>query len=293
MKGEDYPGLFHRADQAAIHAQKVFLRFERVRLGMLILGSLFPILYSLDASWSKVLDGILVFVLVLIVVLAWIAKSREDDKKWFDCRVVAESAKAATWRYMMKMPPYEDQGSDDRFVESLQEIRKARPPVSSAVARQSGGEGSSITDFMRGARKRSFEERKQLYVVKRLRDQKDWYRRKAKENSDWRDRTHWTFIVLQLVAVGVAVAKFGGLLPVSTVPVLMTGAAALIAWTETKRYRELCVSYSMAHDELEGQESMALGRNEEAAFLEFIESVEEAISREHTMWYVKRETRGA
>ena len=266
MKDEDYPGLFHRADQASMHAQKVFLRLERGRLGLLILGSLFPILYVLDESWSKALDGTVVIVLIVIVVLAWVAKAREDDKKWFDCRAVAESAKAATWRYMMKMPPYEHSQSDDRFVASLNEIRTARPSVSSPLARQSVRDGSSITDFMRSTRASTFEERKEFYVEARLRGQKDWYRWKAKENSDLNECAFWTFIALQVVAVAAAIGKFAGLLTVSMVPVLMTGAAALIAWGETKRYRELGESYSMAHEELEGQESMAVGRAEEAAF---------------------------
>ena len=233
----------------------------------------------------------MVVVLVVIVVLALVAKAREDDKKWFDCRAVAESVKAVTWRYMMKMPPYEHAGAEDKFVESLREIRIARPSVTPALGSQSVRDGSSITDYMRSTRAWAFEKRKEFYVEARLRNQKDWYGRKAKENNDRKECTFWTFIALQVVAVAAAVCKFADLLTVSMVPVLMTGAAALIAWGETKRYRELGESYSIAHEELEGQESIALGRTEEAAFLEFIESIEVAISREHTMWCVKREVR--
>ena len=98
------------------------------------------------------------------------------------------------------------------------------------------------------------------------------------------------FIVLQVVAILMAVAK---LLvdewEVSMVPVLMTGAAALIASGETKRYRELGQSYALTSQELEEQEVIAHARTEEAEFLEFIDIVEDAISREHTMWCVKRE----
>ena len=75
---------------------------------------------------------------------------------------------------------------------------------------------------------------------------------------------------------------------ISIVPVLMTGAAALIAWGETKRYRELGQSYALASQELEEQEAIAHSIVDEAEFLEFIDTVEEAISREHTMWCVKR-----
>ena len=60
-------------------------------------------------------------------------------------------------------------------------------------------------------------------------DKKDRFRLKAKENSDRKECTFWLFIALQGVAVESPVGKFAGMLPVSMVPVLMTGAAALIA----------------------------------------------------------------
>ena len=74
------------------------------------------------------------------------------------------------------------------------------------------------------------------------------------------------------------------------VPLLMTSAAALIAWGEMARFRELSNSYTMARDELEGLESIARVRTQKAQFLDFIEIVEEPISREHTMWCVKRDS---
>lgn len=52
---------------------------------------------------------------------------------------------------------------------------------------------------------------------------------KTKENNDRTVYAFWSSIALQGVAVKSPVGKFAGMLPVSMVPELMSGAAALIA----------------------------------------------------------------
>ena len=76
---------------------------------------------------------------------------------------------------MMKMSPYEGNGSEDSFVASLKEVREARPSKTLALAGEMDSGGKAITTFMRGARDQPFEERKRFYIEARLRDQKDWY----------------------------------------------------------------------------------------------------------------------
>lgn len=290
MTDEDYPGVFQRADGASVKAQKTRLRLERGRLGLLVAGSLFPVAYALvDESETYMLDGLVVLVLFLIVVLAPVGKWRRDDETWFDCRAIAESTKAATWRYMMRMSPYQGDGADSAFAANLKDMRQAGPSQALALAGELRREPSAITAFMRGTRSRPFEERKAFYMDARLRDQKDWYARRAKQNSDWNGYNFWAFMVLQVVAFGTAVAKMAFDWDVSVVPLFMTAAAALIAWGETRRYRELGKSYAMASQELEEQEAIAYGKGEEEGFLDFIDTVEAAISREHTMWCVKRD----
>ena len=290
MKNGDYPGLFQRADRASVKAQRAYLRFECGRLWLLIGGSLFPVLYALVGDCGRsTLDAVVVIVLFLIVVISLVAKGRRDDEAWFDCRAIAETTKGATWRYMMKMSPFQNDRSEISFVARLKEIREARLSEARDLATESSTEQSPITNFMRQARSQRFEERKCFYIEERLKDQKYWYSRKAKLNSRCDRRSFWVFMGMQMVAICTAVGKLAYGWEISMVPVLMTGAAALIAWGETKRYRELAQSYALASQELEEQEAIAESIADEVEFLKFIDMAEEEISREHTMWRVKRD----
>ena len=290
MKNGDYPGLFQRADRASVKAQSAYLRFECGRLWLLIGGSLLTVLYALaDNYGASMLDAVVVIVLILVVVIALVANGRRDDEVWFDCRAIAETTKAATWRYMMKMSPFQNDRSENSFVAKLKEIREARQSKARVLATELSTDQSSITNFMRQARSQRFEERKCFYIEARLKDQKYWYSRKAKLNSQWDRKNFWAFMGMQVIALCTAVGKLAFGWEISMVPVLMTGAVAMIAWGETKRYRELAQSYALASQELEEQEAIAQSVADEVEFLKFIDMVEEAISREHTMWRVKRD----
>ena len=290
MGEKDYPALFAWADGVSVDAQKLALCLERGRLGLLILGSFAPIVYAMwDDAASKLLDGLVVVVLVLIIVIGLVAKVRRDDRVWFDGRAVAESAKAATWRYMMSMRPFVGVGSQALFLNRLKEIRSGRESLANSLSRQTASREPS--DFMELVRDDwPFEDRRQFYLTARLKDQLKWYEQAAKKNGDWEQYTFWWFVGLQVVAVGAGVGKLVFEWHASVVPALMTAAAALIAWAEMKRYRELARSYAVTRDELREQEAAARMITDEVEFLAFIEAVEEAISREHTMWCVKRET---
>ncbi len=59
-----------------------------------------------------------------------------------------------------------------------------------------------------------------------------------------------------------------------------------------KRYDELSNAYSLAGQELTELETIAETTTEERDFVQLVEQVEEAISREHTMWRAKRNVLG-
>jgi hypothetical protein len=80
-----------------------------------------------------------------------------------------------------------------------------------------------------------------------------------------------------------------GPMKINIVPVITTCAAAVAAWNQMKRYDELAKTYALAAQELSELEAIAESLSGEADFPQLVEQVEEAISREHTMWCARRD----
>ena len=198
--------------------------------------------------------------------------------------------KTATWRYMMIVPPFHDDNTaDQEFVLSLKEMRKARPECHKHFAGAAVVADPAITDFMRRMRGNSYLDRRAFYLEHRIHDQKTWYSDKAAHNARIGSRWFWTIVILQGIAVFMAIiqAATGGL-GVNMVPVFMTFAAVIAAWSQMRRYDELKKTYALAVQELSELEALAVNLVSQN-FQQFVEQVEEAISREHTMWCARRD----
>ena len=160
----------------------------------------------------------------------------------------------------------------------------------STLAPYQDSEAKLISDFMRDVRGKSTEERKNQYIKSRLLDQKTWYTKKASDNSVAETRWFYGTTGLQFLAIVLAIIQAAvTTISVNLVPILMTCAAASIAWSRMKRHGELAQSYSLAAQELGELEAVSSSVRQESEFCQFVNNVEYAISREHTMWCVRRD----
>jgi hypothetical protein len=66
-------------------------------------------------------------------------------------------------------------------------------------------------------------------------------------------------------------------------------AAALIAWTQLKKYEELATMYGLTAQELRSVEDQARHVRNEEQFTRFVLTAEDAISREQALWLTRRE----
>jgi hypothetical protein len=292
MSNEHYPGLFQGADAVSVSAQKTYFLLQWAHLGSLVLGSVVAastvLAPGMMHAWLYAASAI---VLALGLLIFWIGRSRQDDKAWFDCRAIAESVKTVTWRFMMRVPPFESEDRvGERFVAALREIRQAIPGAEAHLVGAEGADACPITDFMRQARSLPVGERKQFYIENRLRNQKSWYSRKGSVNASYGVRWFWTTACLQALAITIAIiqAAAGGL-GFNLVPILTTCAAAVAAWNQMKRHDELKKTYALASQELAELEAIASGLTTDSVFPQLVEQVEEAVSREHTMWCARRD----
>lgn len=293
IEDQHFPSLYQSADRASLSAQRRYLWLQKCHIGCLIFGSVGAALATIvpvsAVKWAYI---ILAIILVIGVVLTWVSRVLRDDKVWFDCRAIAESTKTATWRFMMKAAPFkEDSTAEQSFIERLKEIRKARPSSPKDLAHSLDPDAQALSKFMSDMRRKSLDERRNVYFESRLLDQKIWYSNKATFNSRKENCWFWTVVILQVLAVILAIiwAASTSSLPVNVVPLLMTCAASAIAWSQMKRYGELTQSYSLAAQELGEQEAIASNITKEDDLLALMEQVEETISREHTMWCARRD----
>lgn len=294
MTEDSYPSLYRCADAASLKAQGTYLLLHKVHLGSLVLGSVISAFTAIGspAVNTGLYTGLAVILVVGLLIL-WAIRARQDDKIWFDGRAVAESVKTATWRFMMRAEPFhEDSNAETVFLADLKEMREARPHLAKHLAATMSADGSAITDHMKDKRSSSLEDRRVFYTDARIRDQKRWYTKKAKENANGGSTWFWTIAALQVIIVVLAIVQaVSGGLGINTVPIITTCAAALAAWSQMKRHDELAQSYALAAQELEEIETIANNQMSEEEFSQLVEQAENSISREHTMWCARRDVR--
>ena len=293
MTHSDYPCLFQSSDLVSLREQKSYINLRRVDFSLIVLAAFFSG-FSLNPS-LEILKWCAFFALISLILsifLKLIIKMGKWDKKWFDTRAVAESVKTVTWRYIMGVEPYENSLSpedlDRKFVNKLDEIFKSASKASGSLAKNVGSE-QQISNRMREVRQMSIEERKTIYLQQRIKDQKDWYSKKAKYNSDKETMWFWVTIIVEFLAILAAIYILNTLNstfnPIGTFTTLVV---VFTAWNQTKKYGELSQSYAIAAQELTSIESLAVHIKNEEKLSDYVRDTENAISREHTMWCAKR-----
>ena len=288
-----FPALYSSSSRASAGAQRKYLFLIRAQLFLLILASAGgSIAAVVGPSRSRQVSILTAIFLALSLVLMWILRVQRYEKIWFDCRAVAESVKTATWRYMMQVPPYDwDQEStnlDSKFIRELMEIREARPGIDSHLAGFSSG-ATEISEYMRKTRVLTLNDRRRIYLQERLQDQKKWYEDETRTNRTFASVWFWSISTMQALALVLAIVNAAtGPWSINTVSIIMTLAAAFVAWTQVKRHDELIQPYGLAAQELSALEALESHASEPKRFQEFVTQVEEAISREHTMWCARR-----
>ena len=272
--------------------QQICFRFRWWYLILLILGSgVGPVATMMSKDFTLWFYVSMVIILLIGFAINIAAHVLKYDEKWFKCRAIAESVKTATWRFMMKATPFEENNLYEKtFISKIREIKSDKQSVLKTLAPYQDSEVELISNFMRDVRNKNTEERRNYYLKSRLNDQKTWYTKKASSNTKSEDRWFYVTTSMQFLAIVLAVIQVAlSAYPLNLVPILMTCAASAIAWSQMKRHSELAQSYSIAAQELTELEAISSNLTEESEFCQFVNDVEYAISREHTMWCVKRE----
>lgn len=292
MNSEAYPALFSGSDRASLAAQRSYLILSGARLLSLVLAAAVletASIRALDLPSSTPQMASAISLLVGLA-LTTVLRDRNYEQIWFDGRAVAESVKTASWRFMMQAAPFADAGgdSDAAFLKQLVEIRRSRPGIEAYLP--GGTLGTvQITEHMRATRGLPLSDRRAIYLGDRLGDQQRWYLAKAESNRSAADHWFWIVTVVQLAALSLALIPIGGATVAYFVPLLTTLSGVTLTWTQVKRHKELAQAYALAGQELGELEALSSTVSGPRAFQEFVAQVEEAISREHTMWSARHD----
>lgn len=282
------PQLFQAADSASLDGQRSYVGGIRRRLLCLIVAAVSGIV-----AW-RVGDG-RIDVLGLVGMLAFIGAMIQEsvlwrhrpDKAWYDGRAVAESAKTLAWKYAVGGLPFPiSMTIDDAtrgLVDKLEELRRQFSSLElSPVA------ASQVSNWMKEIRSKPLDERRKTYIKSRLRDQQNWYEKKAHYNKKRSEQ--WRAALFILEFAGVVASLVTAVVQTSLMlgPALAMIAAAAIAWVETKQHDSLARAYSAACTDLSNAEAKLMIADSEDAWSREVDDAEEAISREHVVWLATR-----
>lgn len=286
MQQQDYPALFLDADNAANRFQRNFLILVFGEYLALFAAALFS-MSLLDAVTYHILFAGVFFIGLIILISRALSK---PDQWWYRCRALAESVKTLTWRYMMHATPFDSNDPEARveFRSQLRLILRENLETGKRITEDQSG-NYQITPAMEEVRAKSREERIKFYLEHRVREQRNWYRKKAGENRKAARRYFWISGIFYVVAGSMVLSRIA--YPnweVWLLEPLIVVAASMIGWVQIKKYNELSAAYTVTAHEIGLIPTTIDEPSNEALLSEFVNDAEQAFSREHTLWLARQ-----
>ncbi|WP_303609655.1 DUF4231 domain-containing protein [Gilvimarinus sp. 2_MG-2023] len=289
LEHQDYPGLYRAADSASAKAQLAYLRSFQWHIVTLITGAALAVNPVPTALYSLVNAGVFLAALGISVLIA----AKRYEKSWYSARAVAESVKTSTWRYMMRADPFLDAASVGEVNNVFRRLLEGILSSNNQIGDLLGGDDCArdqITQFMRDTRAKPIEERRQLYLASRIKEQRNWYAEKSKYNKNRSTLFFVLLVMLQIIAVGLVLSRIA--FPewkIWPTEVFVVAAGSVTAWMQLKRFQEIGTAYALTAHEIGIIESKITEPDTDELFSEFVRDAENAFSREHTQWIAKVE----
>ncbi|TDC89298.1 DUF4231 domain-containing protein [Saccharopolyspora aridisoli] len=281
LRLDDHPGLFQAADQASLAGQRRFLHAVRARLTLSILAAVSAAftVQSGPADWAAVVTA-LCFVGTLGVEVL-VLRGR-PSKTWYQGRALAESAKSLTWRYAVGGDPFPLELSpaeaDKRFTLRLQALHTDFPDVQLLPT-----QAPAISEPMRALRQSALPERRRVYLLGRVDDQRSWYATKARFHQQRASLYRLGTIIFEITGIAVALSRALGLITFDLAGIVAAVIAAIAAWSATRQHDSTAEAYVVANHDL-GLLRERLHHHTDDAWADAVADTEAAISREHSTW---------
>lgn len=285
---QDFPGLYQSADQSSLQEQKKYFMGIRAYLLLLIMAAICSYLDS-TANETLFKIGSTVLFLATLSIMIWLRISKPDDT-WYNGRAVAESVKTRTWRWMMKADPYQttdEQAARKQFVLDLKTILSQNESLIGKLGLEEGAR-EPISEKMKEMRNLDTTERLHLYQSGRIKNQADWYAKKAKFNKHRGAVWFWVTVILHAFAILLLLCNIQHPALKLPIEVIAVGASSVLTWLEAKKHNELSSSYSLTAHEIILLQAEKISIENDADLSDYVINCENAFSREHTQWFARK-----
>lgn len=285
---KDYPALYQAADQVSNETQATYLGLMKWNIFLLIIAAIFSF-FGINSTVMAVLSAI-VFIITIIINIVLMTKNYHDT--WYKARLIAESIKTVSWRFMMKAEPFSSSKMKDntdkfrtvidKILQDTRDITEKFDPKYHSMP--------LITDNMSDIIKSTVDKKILIYLSFRIKEQREWYAQKTKYNQSKYKFWFSIMILLQISAIVIVLSRiaypeFKYLSP----EVLSVMIAGILTWIQLKKYRELSASYSFTAHEIGIIESKINTVKTSSELSAFVQDSENAFSREHTQWIARKD----
>jgi magnesium-transporting ATPase (P-type) len=220
--------------------------------------------------------------------VAFLARfARKPEQSWYKGRALAESVKTSSWKFAMRAAPFDDL-NDNADLADFRNLMKSILETNMYAAERlppSSADNAQVTASMLNIRQSSLEERIKFYDKERIRDQRNWYTKKAARNKT--AAVNWVVIcsfVYVLAIISSLVRANNPLWTFLPTEPLIAIASSIVGWMQIKKFNELSSAYTLTAHEIGFLQSLIQSIDCEKKFSEFVNEAEFAFSREHTQW---------
>lgn len=281
------PDSYQYFDSISLNCQKRYVLLQNVMLGGLLFISLLSFLPIYDSVWVSIREIISIGIMLIILVLLIIQSHKNYMEGWQKGRYLAESILSATWLFLFDVE--RDLGSYHKEIKALKSEIDMRDYLSLA---KHPNKDDDQPDWLTTGRAYSLEDKIAFYLKYRLNDQISWYSRKSISNGKSSSRLYIAALITIVVGILLSILTIANvILPLGYLSFFTTVMATIFSYREMKRSEELETTYGVAAEELRGLKSALMNSKVETEIMELIELIENAVSREHKIWFFNSKRR--
>jgi len=291
-ENNDYPVSFLKNDLLAVTSKNRYVRLTWAILSLMLMATV------MDAVSKKITeplgeyDRISGFILLASLIGTLTVQCLKPEKTWYMARAAAESIKSLSWCYMMQSDPFPASmpDVDNVFIGRCSKVDSDAKLELASADISVGSNTANVTNHMKAVRDASLDDRCQYYLENRVGEQIAWYNRKSATFAG-SSRNNTIIIASCQVVAAIYLVFISRHFDAFNINSLMVFAAtSIMSLQEMNKYKELIQTYRFTAGQLAilREKFEGLQVKDKQDLNQLVESCEQAMSREHSIWLLRR-----